>query len=63
MNQRNGTDVDAGNAMQMFLKLGYKAKVYNDQTVDQIKKLLSAGKTHHSFPPSQQSCDQGKHEL
>lgn len=45
MNQRNGTDVDAGNAMKTFGKLGYKVKVFNDQTVDQIMKLLTAGKT------------------
>ncbi|TSN95700.1 Caspase-3 [Bagarius yarrelli] len=42
MNQRNGTDVDAGNAMKTFGKLGYKVKVFNDQTVDQIKKVLTA---------------------
>lgn len=41
MNQRNGTDVDAANAMKTFGKLGYKVKVFNDQTVDQIKKLLT----------------------
>ncbi|KAI5630442.1 caspase 3, apoptosis-related cysteine peptidase a, partial [Silurus asotus] len=40
MNQRNGTDVDAGNAMKTFGKLGYKVKVFNDQTVDQIQKQL-----------------------
>ncbi|XP_058240332.1 caspase-3a isoform X2 [Hemibagrus wyckioides] len=42
MNQRNGTDVDAGNALKTFGKLGYKVRVFNDQTVDQIKKLLTA---------------------
>ncbi|XP_062864588.1 caspase-3a isoform X2 [Trichomycterus rosablanca] len=42
MNQRNGTDVDAGNAMKVFGKLGYRVKVYNDQTVEQIKKTLMA---------------------
>uniref|UniRef100_A0A3B1K845 Caspase-3 n=1 Tax=Astyanax mexicanus TaxID=7994 RepID=A0A3B1K845_ASTMX len=42
MNQRNGTDVDAGNAMKAFGKLGYKVKVFNDQTVDQIKQVLTA---------------------
>ncbi|KAJ3615026.1 hypothetical protein NHX12_018594 [Muraenolepis orangiensis] len=42
MNQRNGTDMDAGNAMQVFGKLGYKVKVFNDQTVDQIKQVLNA---------------------
>ncbi|KAK3507634.1 hypothetical protein QTP70_031681 [Hemibagrus guttatus] len=49
MNQRNGTDVDAGNAMKTFGKLGYKVKVFNDQTVDQIKQLLTAvAKDDHS---------------
>ncbi|KAK0134702.1 Caspase-3 [Merluccius polli] len=42
MNQRNGTDVDAANAMTVFRKLGYTVKVYNDQRVDQIKEVLSA---------------------
>lgn len=44
MNQRNGTDVDAANAMKVFSKLGYKVKVYNDQTVEQIKEILLSGK-------------------
>ena len=43
MNVRNGTDVDAGNAMKVFGKLGYKVKVFNDQTVDQILQALTAG--------------------
>ncbi|XP_067297988.1 caspase-3a [Pseudorasbora parva] len=42
MNQRNGTDVDAGNAMNVFRKLGYTVKVYNDQTVMQITQVLTA---------------------
>lgn len=42
MNQRNGTDVDAGNAMNVFQKLGYTVKVYNDQTVTQIIQVLTA---------------------
>lgn len=41
MNQRNGTDVDAANMMKVFTKLGYKVKVYNDQTVDQLKQVLT----------------------
>ncbi|KAM3624178.1 uncharacterized protein V6R79_020322 [Siganus canaliculatus] len=41
MNQRNGTDVDAANAMKVFSKLGYKVKVYNDQTVEQMKQVLT----------------------
>lgn len=44
MNQRNGTDVDAANAMKVFSLLGYKVKVYNDQSVDQMKRVLTAGK-------------------
>lgn len=46
MNQRNGTDVDAGNAMKAFGKLGYKVKVFNDQTMAQIKQVLTAGRTN-----------------
>ncbi|KAG7279549.1 hypothetical protein CRUP_034650 [Coryphaenoides rupestris] len=41
MNQRNGTDMDAGNAMQVFGKLGYKVRVFNDQTVEQIVQVLT----------------------
>ncbi|CAJ1052550.1 Hypothetical predicted protein [Xyrichtys novacula] len=49
MNQRNGTDVDAANAMQVFSKLGYKAKVYNDLSVENLKQVLvSASKEDHS---------------
>ncbi|XP_035516597.1 caspase-3a [Morone saxatilis] len=49
MNQRNGTDVDAGNAMKVFTKLGYKTKIYNDQTVEQMKQvLISVSKEDHS---------------
>lgn len=43
MNQRNGTDVDAANTMRVFTKLGYKVKVYNDQSVDQMKQVLISG--------------------
>ncbi|XP_063074682.1 caspase-3a [Engraulis encrasicolus] len=42
MNVRNGTDVDAGNVMKVFGKLGYKVKVFNDQSVDQILQILTA---------------------
>ncbi|XP_041788961.1 caspase-3a [Chelmon rostratus] len=49
MNQRNGTDVDAANAMKVFTKLGYKVKIYNDQTVEQMKQVLtSVSKEDHS---------------
>ncbi|KAG7485357.1 caspase-3-like [Solea senegalensis] len=53
MNQRNGTDVDAANMMKVFSKLGYKVKVYNDQTVDQIVHVLTAAsKEDHSSSAS-----------
>ena len=45
MNIRNGTDVDAGNAMKVFSSLGYMVKVFTDKTVQQIKDLLSDGET------------------
>ncbi|XP_054634326.1 caspase-3-like [Dunckerocampus dactyliophorus] len=49
MNQRNGTDVDAANVMKVFAKLGYKVKVYNDQTVEQMRQVLVAvSKEDHS---------------
>lgn len=49
MNVRNGTDVDAGNMMKTFTKLGYKVKVHTDQTVAQIKQVLyTASKDDHS---------------
>ncbi|XP_071013032.1 caspase-3-like [Oncorhynchus clarkii lewisi] len=40
MSFRNGTDVDAGHAIKVFSSLGYKVKVANDQTVQQIQQLL-----------------------
>lgn len=53
MNQRNGTDVDAANAMKVFGKLGYKVKVYNDQSVEQMKQvLISVSKEDHSCSAS-----------
>nr|QDK54780.1 caspase-3 [Mugil incilis] len=45
MNQRNGTDVDAANAMKVFTNLGYKVKIYNDQSVEQMKRVLTAVST------------------
>lgn len=53
MNQRNGTDVDAANAMKVFTKLGYKVKIYNDQTVEQMKRVLTTvSKEDHSCSAS-----------
>ncbi|KAF3687836.1 Caspase-3 [Channa argus] len=53
MNQRNGTDIDAANMMKVFIKLGYKVKVYNDQTVEEIKQVLTAvSKEDHSASAS-----------
>lgn len=53
MNQRNGTDVDAANTMKVFTKLGYKVKVYNDQTVEQMRQVLTTvSKEDHSCSAS-----------
>ncbi|XP_052005319.1 caspase-3-like [Xyrauchen texanus] len=38
---RNGTDVDAKNVMQVFSKLGFKTRFNNDQTVSQMRDLLT----------------------
>lgn len=51
MNTRNGTDVDAANAMKVFSSLGYKVKVHNDQTVEQIRKLLTSGESEAESVP------------
>nr|XP_046226505.1 caspase-3a [Scatophagus argus] len=49
MNQRNGTDVDAANAIKVFKKLGYEVKIYNDQSVEQMKRVLTCvSKEDHS---------------
>ncbi|XP_035017452.1 caspase-3 isoform X1 [Hippoglossus stenolepis] len=42
MSYRNGTDVDAAFAMKTFSELGYKLRVANDQTVRQMKHLLTS---------------------
>lgn len=49
MTFRNGTDVDAGNAMKIFSSLGYKVRVVNDQTVGQIQQLLLNGESGPAF--------------
>lgn len=51
MNTRNGTDVDAANAMQVFSSLGYKVKVHNDQTVEQMRELLICGESEAESVP------------
>ena len=43
MSYRDGTDVDAAFAMKTFSELGYKLRVANDQTVRQMKDLLTSG--------------------
>lgn len=46
---RSGTDVDAATAMKTFSSRGYKMRIANDQTVDQMQKLLhSVSKEDHS---------------
>lgn len=55
MNTRNGTDVDAANAMKVFSSLGYKAKVHNDRTVGQIIELLTLGESEAEPDPYRSS--------
>lgn len=53
MSQRNGTDVDAANMMKVFSNLGYKVKIYNDQSVKQMEQVLTAvSKEDHSSSAS-----------
>lgn len=51
MNARNGTDVDAANAMKVFSSLGYKVKVHNDQTVEQMRERLVSGESEAESVP------------
>ncbi|XP_067249466.1 caspase-3b [Chanodichthys erythropterus] len=49
MGVRNGTDQDVKNVMETFSKLGFKVKISNDQTVSQMKDLLTkVSKEDHS---------------
>ncbi|XP_040903860.1 caspase-3-like [Toxotes jaculatrix] len=49
MSIRNGTDIDAACAMKTFSRLGYKVTIANDQTVeDMVKLLLKASQEDHS---------------
>lgn len=43
MSYRNGTDVDAKAAVEVFSELGYKIKFFNDQTVGQMRQLMLNG--------------------
>lgn len=43
MNDRNGTDVDAANIMEVFRELGFTTVIQNDQTVSQMTQLLKSG--------------------
>ncbi|XP_059372752.1 caspase-3-like [Carassius carassius] len=46
---RNGTDEDAKNVFQTFSNLGFKIKIYNDQTVSQMRNVLTkVSKEDHS---------------
>lgn len=49
MSERNGTDVDAASVSETFGKLGYKTKVFNNMTVQQMKNLLLAGNRNYTF--------------
>ncbi|XP_071313156.1 caspase-3-like [Trachinotus anak] len=53
MSIRNGTDVDAAFAAKTFSRLGYKTRVVNDQTVEQMRQLLfNVSKEDHSSSAS-----------
>lgn len=41
---RSGTDVDAAHVREVFMKLGYKIKINNDLSCEDIFKLLKNGK-------------------
>ncbi|NWI97513.1 CASP3 protein, partial [Pitta sordida] len=41
---RSGTDADAASVREVFMKLGYKIKINNDLSCDDIFKLLKNGK-------------------
>ncbi|XP_030649096.1 caspase-3b [Chanos chanos] len=48
MGLRDGTDVDAASVFKAFSAVGYKVKIYNDQTVSRMKSLLqSVAKQNH----------------
>lgn len=49
MSERNGTDIDADSASDSFSKLGYKTKVFHNQTVKQMQRLLSDGNRNYTF--------------
>ncbi|KAK5608113.1 hypothetical protein CRENBAI_004111 [Crenichthys baileyi] len=49
MTSRAGTDVDAAGVAKTFSKLGYKVRLFNDQTVAQMKKqLMTVAAEDHS---------------
>ncbi|XP_055034677.2 caspase-3 [Misgurnus anguillicaudatus] len=49
MGIREGTDVDVKKLMEVFMNLGFKIRISNDQTVSQMKDLLTnVSKSDHS---------------
>ncbi|KAF5899068.1 caspase-3, partial [Clarias magur] len=42
MNERHGTDLDAANVLKVFSVLGFKTVIQNDQTVSQMRTLLTS---------------------
>lgn len=44
MQPRLGTDADAASVREVFMKLGYKIKINNDLSCEDIFKLLKNGK-------------------
>lgn len=45
MNVRNGTDRDAGELLKCFKNLGFDVVIYNDQTCEEMERLLKKGES------------------
>lgn len=43
MGRRNGTDKDAGDLQKCFRNIGFDVAVHNDQSCEEMKKLLKQG--------------------
>lgn len=52
MNERSGTDQDATNLYSDFKRLGFNVEIYQDQTADQMLKIMQYG-----FCISFHACD------
>ena len=46
MNDRSGTDVDAANLFQKFKGLGFDARIFNNQTCEEMVNIMKRGTEH-----------------